>query len=151
MDAERGFTLLEALVATTLAATVVVGLAGVVAASTHAAATAQLRIGLEDDAASVLADVRAITAYDDTMLQRIVGRSATMTRTLRGGARETIELSVTLRPLATAAPVNANGATANGATQIVARATVTVDDVRVTEDETLFHEAPAPGSTVEQQ
>jgi len=90
---------------------------------------------LDDDALSVLSDARAISAYDPAMFKALSGRTATMTRMGPGGASETISISITAL---------------TGGPNLMATATVSEGSLIVSERQTLFLEAPAPGSSVSQ-
>jgi type II secretory pathway pseudopilin PulG len=140
--AERGFSYLEVMVATAITIGVVLTAAGAVANTLHAAAVAEQKMALEDDALNALADVRAIVAYGDgnpadgpsQLLPRLFGRTSTQIRALPDGSVETISIAIDAqRP---------------GATQSVAQATASADGASVTERQVLYYEAPAPGSSV---
>ena len=61
---QRGFTLIEATVATALTCAVVLGICSAVVSTLRANATLAERAGLADDALNVLSDLRVATAYD---------------------------------------------------------------------------------------
>lgn len=134
---ERGFTLIEAVFTIALTTGVLLAVMGAVTNSLHASASETTRIALRDDALGVLADLRAATAYDDALLAATIGRTSTQTIATAGGAHETIAVSV-------------NGVLVGGHEHIVATASVTQNATTVTERETLYAEAPAPGSTIDQ-
>ncbi len=131
---ERGFTLLEVMIASALTIGVILAVSAAVLPSLHAAANADRKAALADDALNAIADIRSTTVYDDALLQKLVGRSATMTRPL-AGAPETLTVSIS-RP------------TAGG--PIVARASASLEGLTIDEQQTLYQEAPAPGSVVEE-
>jgi type II secretory pathway pseudopilin PulG len=141
---ERGFSLLEVLVASALTIAVVLVITSAVLGALHATALAAERSALAEDASSALADVRAATGYGvvatgrqaQPLLQKLVGHSATMTRASGAGRTETITVVV-----AQAAP---------GA-PIVARATASDGSISETERRTLYYEAPTPGSVVDEE
>jgi hypothetical protein len=90
---------------------------------------------LSDDARNVLSDLRIATAYDGAALQRMGSRTYT-TSIVRDGAPLTI--AVAIRP---------------GGTSASNVARVTVSDASgesVAEERSLYDEAPAPGSIVDQ-
>ncbi|GAC1309386.1 MAG: hypothetical protein NVSMB21_15870 [Vulcanimicrobiaceae bacterium] len=135
---ERGFTLLEALFCIALTTGVLLAVGAAVGNSLHASANEATRIALRDDALSVLADVRAATAYDDALLRRTVGKTSTATLDRsRAGAAEMVTLSV-------------ERVVSGTHTNVVASASVTQNATTVTERTTLYVEAPAPGSTIDQ-
>lgn len=138
---ERGFSLIEVLIASALTIGVLLAATTAVANSLHGSALAAQTMALHDDALNVLTDVRALTAYDDmsdlsrTRLRALVGRSAT-TKVMRPNrSAETITLTVSQAP---------------GAPNPVANATVNAHGISVTERTTLSVEAPSPGSSVRQ-
>jgi prepilin-type N-terminal cleavage/methylation domain-containing protein len=132
---QRGFTLLETVVALGITSSVVLGVAGAVLHATHASAQLARRDGLADDALNVLSDLRVATAYDAAALARLAGRTYVST-VVRDG-----------RTLTVAVDVTRGGAGA----PIVASATVTdATGATATESEPLDVAAPAPGSPVEQ-
>jgi len=142
---ERGFSLLETVIAIALTTAVLLAVTAAVTHSLHASAQETLKIELRDDALSALADLRASTAYDDALLRRIVGKTSTVTLTRPAGApTETITLAVSSVPskTTTARPTAGNN--------FVAVATATQNAASVTERQTLYFEAPAPGSSVDQ-
>ena len=136
---ERGFSLLEAVFCIALTTGVLLAVAAAVGNSLHASASEATRIALRDDALSALADLRAATAYDSALLTRTVGRTSTSTldRSLRAGAVETVTLSV-------------ERVVSGTHTNVVASASVTQNATTVTERQTLYTEAPPPGSTIDQ-
>lgn len=137
---ERGFTLIEAVVAIALTAVVTLALAAAVTHAMHAASISTTSLGLRDDALDVLADLRAATTYDPVLLARMVGRSSTATLALHSGA---IDETVTVR-------VDPAPGRPSISLAAVATATVVRGDARVTEHATLYAQAPPPGSTVAQ-
>jgi len=136
---ERGFTLIEAVVTIAITAAVLLAVSAAVGQSLHATALEATRIALRDDALSALADLRAATAYDRPLLVDMIGRTSTATidHHRSGVPPETMTIS-----LATIA--------ANGHTNVVATARVSQAATTVTEQLTLYVEAPAPGSTIDQ-
>lgn len=139
---ERGFSLLEAIIAITITTAVMLAATAAVTSAVHASTKSAIRLRLREDAVSALTQVRAATAYDEEtpnslpLLQQMIGRSSTMTTTNANGAVETITLAVS----GPVPPGNAN---------VIATATATQGDTSVTEQQTLFLEAPAPGTTVQ--
>lgn len=132
---ERGFTLLEAILAIALSTAVAFGVSAAVLGSLHATSGVVARGALTDDALNVLSDIRTATAYDAPLLASLVGRSSTGT-IVRNGKRLTVDVAVTQAVLH--AP-------------IVAHVTVSDENgVRASEQQQLYSEAPAPGSVVAQ-
>jgi Tfp pilus assembly protein PilV len=132
---ERGFTLLEAAIATALVCFIVLAVSAAVLHSLRATAQLAARAALTDDALNVLADIRAATAYDAAALARIAGRSYTA-NVVRGGVTLTVAVAV-----------SRGGA----AVPIVADVTVTdANGVSASERQQLYAEAPAPGSVIDQ-
>jgi len=132
---QRGFTLLEAAIATALTAFIVLAVSAAVLQAMHATSKLAARAALNDDALNVLADLRTATAYDSTALARIVGRSYT-TNVVRDG--ETVSVSVNVTQSGAKAPIEAE---------------VTATDpsgTSATEERQLYLEAPAPGSVIDQ-
>jgi len=132
---QLGFSLLEVLIAVSLTIGVLLATSAAVANSLRGSALAEHRITLDDDALSVLNDARAISAYDPAMFKALSGRTATMTRSGLGGASETISITVTRLA---------------GSSNLAATATVSEGTLSISERQTLFLEAPAPGSSVSQ-
>lgn len=133
--AERGFTLLEAAVATALTCAVVLGLVATVARTLHANATLVERAALTDDALNVLSDLRATTAYDADALARIAGRTTNATIVSDG---QTIAVTVAVGSAGPATPVIANVTVTNGSGE------------SATLSRQLYVEAPAPGSVIDE-
>ena len=131
---QRGFTILEVMVAIVLAAIAIFGISGATLGAIHAQAKSDLQASLDDDALAVLSDVRMITAYDAAMMAKLSQKSASMTRALPSGGSETISVSVTA-----ALPAGQ-----------YAVATATSGGVSATERIELYQHAPAPGSVVNQ-
>ena len=132
---ERGFTLLEAAVATALVCFAMLAASSAVLNALHASARTAARAALADDALSILADLRATTAYDAAALANAVGRSYT-SNVVRGG--ETLAVAVSVTRASANAPV-------------VAEVTVTdPNGTSATERQTLYVEAPSPGSVIDQ-
>jgi type II secretory pathway pseudopilin PulG len=129
---ERGFTLLEVLIATGLTVCVLLAVTSAVSNSLRVAALTDREAALNDDALSVLSDIRAISAYDPAMLKKLAGRHATMALN-PGVAAETISVSISATP---------------SASDLLATATVSQGGATVTHTQTLYLEAPAPGSSV---
>lgn len=130
---EHGFSLLEAIVAIMMTTAVLLAAATAVGKSLHATADSAMRVALRDDALAALADVRAATAYNGTLLRSMIDRSSTATIARRDGVTETMTVAVTT-------------SLANGY-RVLATATATHDSTSVVEQQTLYDEAPAPGST----
>ena len=130
---ERGFSLLEAIVAITITTAVLLAAATAVSKSLHASADSALRLALRDDALAVLADVRAATAYNGALLASMIDRTSTATITRPDGLRETMTVAVRSSPV-------------NGY-RVMATVTATHDATSVVEQQTLYDEAPSPGST----
>ncbi|GAC1305251.1 MAG: hypothetical protein NVSMB19_16580 [Vulcanimicrobiaceae bacterium] len=124
------------MIAIALTSGVLLAATAAVTNSLHASAHEATKIALRDDALSALADVRAATAYDPTLLARMAGTSSSLTIARAGQAPETITIAVA--PAAAAAG------------NVVATATAMQNAASVTEQRTLYAEAPAPGSTVKQ-
>ena len=144
---ERGFSLLDVVVATALTTFVILALASAVAGAAHANALAASTGAMRADALDVLADLRAATAYDRAMLQSMEGRRAATTLA-RGNANERIIVRVFAE--------RQSGAPQPGAivpvtrTVDVAEVTVSALGQTIVERQTLYAEAPAPGSSVDQ-
>jgi prepilin-type N-terminal cleavage/methylation domain-containing protein len=136
--AQRGFTLLETLVATALTATLILSVSAAVLGSLHATVQLGERAELTDHALNILSDLRETTAYNANALAAMTGR--TVTTTFRADATNARVLTATI------------GVALSGPSGPVV-ASVTVADPNgesVTEQQTLFVEAPAPGSVIEQ-
>ena len=132
---ERGFTLLEAAIATALTCAVALGVCAAVLRALHADAMLAERAALADDALNILADIRSATAYDAGALAQIAGRTTNATIVRNGQT-----LSVTI-------DVGAGG----GTTPVVAQVTVTdANGNAATETRQLYVEAPAPGSVIDE-
>jgi Tfp pilus assembly protein PilW len=139
--AQRGFSLIEVLVASALTIAVVLVITGAVLGSLHATALASERSALAEDAASALGDLREATGYgvaatrnqEQPLLQKLVGHSATMTRARSANVTETITVHVEQ---------------AKPGGPIVAEATASDGTHSETARRTLFYEAPTPGSVV---
>lgn len=140
MSRQRGFSLIEVLVASALTVGVILLITAAVLGSLHATALAVEDTLLAEDARTALDDVRAATGYgvaargtnEPPLLQMLVGRTATMRRA-RGGLVETVTVGVTQ---------------AKPGDPIVARATASDGTRSRSERRTLFYEAPSPGSVV---
>ncbi len=139
--------MMEVMVAIVITSIAVFGIAGAVLAAVHAQSDAGIKTSLDDDALSALSDVRMMTAYDPNMAQNIDNKTSTMTRTLPSGAVETI--SVTIAGLPGVNAVTAANAQLR-ASHETATATASVGGVSATETITLYEQAPAPGSVVNQ-
>lgn len=132
---ERGFTLLEAAIATALTCAVALGVCAGVLQALHANAMLAERAALADDALNVLADLRSATAYDTGALAQIAGRTTNATIVRNG------------QTLSVAIDVGAAG----GATPVIAQVTVTdANGATATETRQLYVEAPAPGSVIDE-
>lgn len=135
---QRGFSLVEALVAIALTTGVMLGVTSAVLHAIHANADESTKIALRDDALSALADLRAATAYDPTMLATVTAHgNASQTITRSNAAAETITIHV-------------QRSVGPGPSNVIATATATQLDASVTEQTTLYNEAPAPGSTIDE-
>lgn len=138
---ERGFSLLEVLVASALTIAVILVITGAVLGSLRATALAAEKSVLSEDALNALTDLRDATGYgvglraakNQPLLAKLVGHTATMTRQRSTNVTETITLSIVQ---------------AGPASPIVAEATASDGTRSETERRTLFYEAPAPGSVV---
>lgn len=141
---ERGFSLVEVIVAAALTAFVMIAIASSVAASVHASTLVDMKTRMRADALNVITDLRAITVYDKVMLGQMIGKSTSMKITHSGDDIELIEVTVNTEPNVVR---NSDGTTQ---TTIVKVATVTITEfgVKVSERAMLFNEAPAPGSVV---
>lgn len=135
---ERGFTLIEALVATGVLTVVLLCALGAVAGAVRATNSAAPRAALAEIAQNVLADLRAATAYDPDELASL---AATGTRRFTLDEPPTDGASAQRNVTASVAPNPAGGYSA----------TVTVEDAAgntVTMHSTLVQEAPVPGSVL---
>jgi prepilin-type N-terminal cleavage/methylation domain-containing protein len=144
-ESERGFTMIEVLVAIAITAIAVYGISAAVLGAMHAQADSSIKASLDDDALSVLSDVRMMTVYDPAMLDKLSGKSTVMTRTLPGGALETITVAV-----AGHAAVLTAGVPTSASTE-VATVTATSGSLAATERVTLYQQAPSPGSVVDEE
>ena len=142
---ERGFTIIEVLVAIVITAIAVYGVTGAVLGAMHAQADSNIKASLDDDALAVLSDVRMMTVYDPTMLAKLSGKRTVMNRTLAGGGTEVIDVSIVGLPAAMPAGVPA------AASGEVATVSATSGPLSATERETLYQQAPSPGSIVDEQ
>ncbi len=138
-DHERGFTLIEALVAAGILTVVLLCALGAVTAAVRAANGAAPRSALAEAAQNVLADLRAATAYDP----------AELTALAAAGPRQ---FSFD-EPQADGSSVrrNVTAAVVPNASEAGYTATVTVSDASgnsVSMHSTLVEEAPAPGSVL---
>lgn len=132
---ERGFTLLEALVSIALTTIAIFGVCAAVLGSLQATNAALAKQALTDDALNVLSDLRTATAYDAAQLATLVGERTTGT-IVRDGT--TLHVAISITQARTSAP-------------IVAHVTVTdPSGIQSSEQQQLYHEAPAPGSVIEQ-
>ena len=137
LRAQRGFTLLEALIAIAVTSVAVLGVAGAILGMLRSLAIETDKTALADDALNVLADLRAATAYDGAFLAKLAGRSTSQKLTLAGpNGPRTITVTTTIE--------------SKGQDVYVAGVTAaTTDGIAVTERAVLTQEAPAPGSTVD--
>ena len=143
---QRGFSLLEALVCLALLSGTGIAVAGAVASGAHAQALTVSRERLRSDAANVLDELRASTAYDPVALKKMSGK--TTSSTLEIAAPDGVERAVTIS--LRVAPHSDAAGFADAASGY--DATVTVSDVTgasVTETRRLAYEAPPPGSSVD--
>lgn len=136
---ERGFSLIEVVVTIALTTGVLLAVTAAVSNALHASANVATRIALRDDALSALADLRAATAYDAVLLTSMVGKTSTATVDPHHGATPPITMTISLERVAS-----------NGRSNVVATATATQNGSSVTEQQTLYVEAPMPGSTIDQ-
>jgi type II secretory pathway pseudopilin PulG len=136
--AQRGFTLLETLVATALTVTLILSVTAAVLGSLHASARLGERAELTDHALNILSDLRETTAYDANALTAMTGRSVTTTFPADASNARVLTATIGVAQSGPSAPVIAS---------------VTVTDANgesVTEQQTLYFEAPAPGSVIDQ-
>lgn len=149
---ERGFSLLEVVVATALTAFVIIALASAVAKSIHGTSLVETKVAMRTDALNVLADLRAATAYDAGALQKMVDRTASMTIAHSASDIETISVRVTVEANRVPSPLTqgSSGPATISAPVDIAEATVTELGETVTERQVLYAEAPTPGSSVDQ-
>jgi Tfp pilus assembly protein PilV len=130
--------MIEAMIAVVLIAVCAGTVLAVSAAVEHQRARQRPTAALSLSAQNVLTDLRAATAYDPAELADLVGRSISFSAIEPGpgGAAQTLQVSVTLRPTATAGLVAAAVTVQNAAGQTA------------TMGSTLAAEVPAPGSVV---
>ncbi len=133
--AQRGFSLLEVLVATALTTAVMLAVTAAVLNSLHGTALAQERSALTDDAANALVDLRSATAYDHTLLATLAGRTSQTMVAQPPSPPVTLTLTI---------------GSAKGTSPLLATATASDGAQSVTEHRELYQEAPAPGSVVPQ-
>lgn len=143
-ERERGFSLIEVIVAAALTAFVMIAIASAVAASVHASTLVDMKTRMRADALNVLTDLRAVTVYDKAMLAQMIGRSTSMKITHAADDIETIEVHVNVEPNV----VRNSDGTSTTTTANVANVTITEFGNTVSERAMLFNEAPAPGSVV---
>ncbi len=143
-ESERGFSLIEVIVAAALTAFVMIAIASAVAASVRSATLVDMKTRMRADALNVLTDLRAITVYDKAMLAKMVGKSTSMKITHSADDVETIEVSVHVEPNVVR---NSDGATQTTIAKVV-NVTITESGKKISERAMLFNEAPAPGSVV---
>lgn len=134
---ERGFMLLEVLVAAVLTIGVILAVTTAVLANVHATTLAEERIRMSDDGLNAIADLRAITGYDGGMLRGLIGKHSTSTVD-SDGLPETIIIDFTSQQLAIGSATST----------VVANITIERDGQTVTEQQSLVQQAPPPGSTV---
>ena len=136
---QRGFTLLECMVATILTSALALSLARAVLDNLHATARSDSRANLTTHALNILSDLREATAYDSDALKRIAGRTTAATFPVEyGNGDSTLTATINVAPGSGSGPLWAS---------------VTVTDatgVSVTERQSLSVEAPAPGSVIDQ-
>ncbi|GAC1493526.1 MAG: hypothetical protein NVS2B8_04070 [Vulcanimicrobiaceae bacterium] len=152
---ERGFSLIEVLIATALTTFVIIALATAVANAAHASALADQRIAMRNDALNILSDLRAATAYDQTALTRMIGHRTTTTIARPRGAPQVVAVHVFLEPQIRAVPpvgaMPGNGTPTVTENVEVAEVTVSESGQSVSVRQALYQEAPAPGSSVNQE
>ena len=141
---QRGFSLIEVIVAAALTTFVMIAIASAVATSVHSTTLVETRTRMHADALNVLTDLRAITVYNKAMLGQMVGKSASMTIAHSADHVETIDVSVNIEPNVIR---NSDGTTMTTLAK-VANVTIRELDEKISERATLFNEAPAPGSVV---
>lgn len=135
---ESGFLLVEALVAVALVAICAGAALAAVVAVTHAAAHASPASSLTLTAQNVLTDLRAATAYDQTELEALAGRSLSFAAEEPGPAG-------TLVPVTIVARVTRSAESDRFVATVTARA---ANGATVTIASPLVAEAPAPGSVL---
>ncbi len=133
--AQRGFSLLEVLVAIALTSGVLLAVTAAVLNSLHATALAEERSTLADDALNALVDLRSATAYDRALLASLANRNSETTIPKASGVTETLTVSI---------------GSANPGQPLIATVTASDGSQSVTEHRDLYWEAPAPGSVVPQ-
>jgi len=136
---ERGFTLVEAIVATALASGLTLAILEAAVGSMHAATRVRTQAQLAGRALDILSDLRESTAYDRVALANLAGKTVTA-RLPPDAPNGTAPLTATVSVAAPSGP---------GAVLV---ASVTVSDAAgdsVTERRPLFVEAPIPGSTID--
>jgi type II secretory pathway pseudopilin PulG len=137
--AQRGFTLLETLMATGITTALAFAVTAAVLGSMRATARLDERAELTDHALNILSDLRETTAYDATALAKMTGRTV----------RTTFPSNASSGAIVLTATIGVSQAAPNA--PVVA--SVTVQDPNgesVTEGQTLFVEAPAPGSVIDE-
>jgi len=134
---ERGFMLLEVLVASVLTIGVVLAITTAVLSNVHATTLAEQRIQMGDDGLNAVTDLRAITGYNGDLLSKLVGKHSTSTIS-SNGMPETITIDVTSQHVGIASPT----------ATVVADVRIERNGQIVTEEQTLVQQAPAPGSVV---
>lgn len=141
---ERGFSLVEVIVAAGITAFVMIAIASAVAASVRSTTLVDMKTRMRADALNVLTDLRAVTVYDKAMLAQMVGKTAAMKITRSADDVETIDVTVKIEPNIVR---NSDGTTTTTNAKV---ASVTIHEFgeNVSERAMLFNEAPAPGSVV---
>ena len=139
LETQRGSMLLEALVATGLAAALILSASAAVLGALHAEANGVERSALTDHALNVLSDLREGTAYDPKALAGMVGHTASAAiPSVLSSAAPQVSTTISVLQAANSAPP-------------IATVTVSAPDgASITLRQALFVEAPAPGSIVDQ-
>ncbi|MBC5800800.1 MAG: prepilin-type N-terminal cleavage/methylation domain-containing protein [Candidatus Eremiobacteraeota bacterium] len=132
---QRGFSLLEVLVAIALTSGVLLAVTAAVLNALHTTALAEERSALADDALNALVDLRSATGYDANLLAALANHTSQTTIPKSASVTETLTISIGGR---------------NGTQPLVATATASDGTQTVTEHRDLYWEAPAPGSVVQQ-
>lgn len=137
-ESQRGFTLLETVIASALSCAVALSVAGAALGALHATARLERTANVTDHALNILSDVREATAYDSEALSKLVGRE--VTTTFSDGdplTPSTMTATIAVAQTVASGPISA---------------AVTVTDstgVSVTERQIMFAEVPAPGSVID--
>jgi Tfp pilus assembly protein PilV len=137
-ERQRGFTLLETVIAAALSSAAVLSLAAAALGTLHTTARLERMANVTDHALNILSDLREATAYDPEGLRKLLGRKITTTFS-DGDALKASTMTATIAV-----------AQAGAAGTITAAVTVTdPTGVSATESQILFAEVPAPGSVID--